>query len=94
MHWCRKWYIGHDRVFLQVQELAVFKNGAARFKGDGSRSSRQQEGDVQDLTGARVVTTMIVNGVPRTAVEVVEGVRKFRREQACCAVLCYALKGI
>lgn len=31
-----------------------------------------------DLTGARVVTTMIVNGSPQTAIEVVEGVRKFR----------------
>lgn len=78
MLWCRKWHVGHHRVFVHVQELAVFKDGAARFKGAGSSSSRQQEGDVQDLTGARVVTTMIVNGVPRTAIEVVEGVRKFR----------------
>lgn len=36
------------------------------------------EGDIDDLTGARVVTTIIVNGVPQTAIEVVEGVRKFR----------------
>lgn len=33
---------------------------------------------MDDLTGARVVTTIIVNGVPQTAIEVVEGVRKFR----------------
>lgn len=33
---------------------------------------------MDDLTGARVVTTIIVNGVPQTAIELVEGVRKFR----------------
>jgi hypothetical protein len=65
-----------------LQELAMFKDGVARFKGAGSSSSKQQEGDSSDLTGARVVTTMIVNGVPRTAVEVVEGVRKFRCDPA------------
>ncbi|KAF6262994.1 kinase-like domain-containing protein [Scenedesmus sp. NREL 46B-D3] len=64
------------------QELAMIKNGVARFSGGGSGSSKQQEGDSSDLTGARVVTTMIVNGVPRTAIEVVEGVRKFRFGEA------------
>lgn len=33
---------------------------------------------MEDLTGARVITTVIVNGAPQTAIEVVEGVRKFR----------------
>lgn len=66
-----------------LQELAMFKDGVARFSGGGSGSSKQQEGDSGDLTGARVVTTMIVNGVPRTAIEVVEGVRKFR-----CLCIC------
>lgn len=62
----------------------MFKDGATRFSGSGSSSSKQQEGDVLDLTGARMVTTMIVNGVPRTAIEVVEGVRKFRYSCCCC----------
>eukprot|EP00775_Hariotina_reticulata_P004132 gene4130-4379_t len=65
-----KWRLG--------QELAVFKDGAAKFQGSGSSSSKQVEGETSDLTGARLVTTIIVNGVPRTAIEVVEGVRKFR----------------
>lgn len=66
------------RLCTAVQELAVFKDGAAKFQGSGSSSSKQVEGETSDLTGARLVTTMIVNGVPRTAIEVVEGVRKFR----------------
>ncbi|WIA18005.1 hypothetical protein OEZ85_009492 [Tetradesmus obliquus] len=69
--------VGRNKWRL-AQELAMFKDGVARFSGGGSGSSKQQEGDSGDLTGARVVTTMIVNGVPRTAIEVVEGVRKFR----------------
>lgn len=58
------------------QELAVLKDGSAKFSGGGK--AKQLEGQTEDLTGARLVTTMIVNGVPRTAIEVVEGVRKFR----------------
>jgi hypothetical protein len=65
-------------VWLPVQELALFKNGQRTFSGSSSGSAKQLEGDVEDLTGARVVTTIIVNGVPQTAIEVVEGVRKFR----------------
>jgi hypothetical protein len=76
-------------LHLALQELAMFKDGVARFSGAGSSSSKQQEGDSSDLTGARVVTTMIVNGVPRTAIEVVEGVRKFR---CAPAVECPAYK--
>jgi hypothetical protein len=57
------------------QELAMVKNGVARFLGQGSRST---EGDAADLSGARVVTTVIVNGVPRHAIEVVAGVKKYR----------------
>lgn len=34
------------------------------------------EGLSEDLTGARVITTAIVNDVPQTCIEVVEGVRK------------------
>eukprot|EP00879_Flechtneria_rotunda_P010283 GHRR01010750.1.p1 GENE.GHRR01010750.1~~GHRR01010750.1.p1 ORF type:complete len:629 (+),score=211.09 GHRR01010750.1:70-1956(+) len=75
--------LGRNRWRLS-QELAVLKGGKARFSDDYSRNSnaRQQEGDVSDLTGTRVITTMIVNGVPRTAIEVVEGVRKFRFGEA------------
>lgn len=53
----------------------MLQDGAARFLGQGSRS---EEGDVSDLTGARVVTTVIVNGVPRTAIELVAGIKKYR----------------
>jgi hypothetical protein len=67
----------------------MFKDGVARFSGAGSSSSKQQEGDSSDLTGARVVTTMIVNGSPRTAIEVVEGVRKFRCGPAVCRYVCF-----
>lgn len=54
----------------------MLKNGSAKFGGGGN--AKQLEGQTEDLTGARLVTTMIVNGVPRTAIEIVEGVRKFR----------------
>lgn len=66
--------IGRNR-FRLAQELAVMQDGAAKFLGQGNRS---QEGDVSDVTGARVVTTVIVNGVPRTAIELVAGVKKYR----------------
>lgn len=68
-----------------MQELALFKNGQRTFSGASSRSAKEAEGDVEDLTGARVVTTMIVNGVPQTAIEVVEGVRKFRWAPVGCS---------
>lgn len=53
----------------------MLKNGVARFLGQGARAA---EGDAADLSGARVVTTVVVNGVPRTAVELVAGVKKYR----------------
>jgi hypothetical protein len=53
----------------------VIKEGAAKFLG---QSAKSQEGDVDDLTGARVVTTVVVNGMPQTAVELVAGVKKYR----------------
>ena len=53
----------------------MLKNGTARFMGRGNRST---EGDADDLTGARIITTVIVNGVPRTAIELVAGVNKYR----------------
>lgn len=58
------------------QELAVLKKGSAKF--NSGKNAKQSEGSTDDLTGARLITTMIVNGVPRTAIEVIEGVNKFR----------------
>jgi hypothetical protein len=69
---------GHGWCCGFSQELALFKNGKRTFSGSSGGPSKELEGDVEDLTGARVVTTIIVNGVPQTAIEVVEGVRKFR----------------
>jgi hypothetical protein len=66
--------IGRSKFRLS-QELARFKDGAARFLGQGGRTA---EGAADDITGARVVTTVVVNGVPRTAVELVAGVNKYR----------------
>jgi len=75
------------RRFRLSQELATAdgRSGAARFLGraaGGAAGAREVEGDLMDLTGARLVTTMVVNGVPRTAVELVEGVRKHRFAEA------------
>lgn len=37
-----------------------------------------QEGETAQLRGARVITTLIVNGEPQTAIEIIEGVRTLR----------------
>jgi eukaryotic-like serine/threonine-protein kinase len=66
-----------------AQELAALNGGVARF---GGGAVREAEGRVDDLTGARLVTTVVVNGVPRTAIELVEGVRKHRRVHAYMCV--------
>ncbi|KIZ02988.1 serine/threonine protein kinase, partial [Monoraphidium neglectum] len=65
--------IGRNK-FRLAQELAVLEGGVARFLGQGYRS---EEGDVSDIAGARIITTVIVNGAPRTAIEVVAGVNKY-----------------
>jgi hypothetical protein len=79
------------RRWRLAQELATAdaRSGAAKFLdkasgggGGGGRGGREVEGDLDDLVGARIVTTMVVNGVPRTAVELVEGVRKHRFGEA------------
>lgn len=64
--------------FRLSQELAVLQRGAPKFLGGGGGNERLKEGETPDLTGARVVTTMIVNGVPRTAIELVEGVNRYK----------------
>jgi serine/threonine protein kinase len=78
------------RRFRLAQELATAdaRSGAAKFLdragggGGGGPGAREVEGELEDLVGARIVTTVVVNGVPRTAVELVEGVRKHRFGEA------------
>lgn len=41
-----------------------------------------QEGVTSQLTGSRVVTVALINGVPQTAIEIVEGVNKYRWAEA------------
>eukprot|EP00879_Flechtneria_rotunda_P001763 GHRR01001927.1.p1 GENE.GHRR01001927.1~~GHRR01001927.1.p1 ORF type:complete len:230 (+),score=33.85 GHRR01001927.1:101-790(+) len=69
--------LGRKRWRLS-QELAMLKSSKVRFIDDYSISSNtkvgQPEGNALDLTGAQVVT---VDGVPSTAVEIAEGVRRF-----------------
>lgn len=64
------------RDWALQQELAVLKDNVPQFLGGGR--GRRQAGDSDDLAGARVVTTIIVNGDPQTAVELVEGVNTYR----------------
>lgn len=76
------------RRWRLAQELATAdaRSGAAKFLDKATRgggaNGREVEGDLDDLVGARIVTTMVVNGVPRTAVELVEGIRKHRFGEA------------
>eukprot|EP00955_Chlamydomonas_euryale_P053785 355617-Chlamydomonas_euryale.AAC.6 len=64
--------------FRLAQELAVLSNdGEATFSTESDRESKA-EGRTSDLLGARVITTIIVNGEPQTAIEILEGVRKWR----------------
>eukprot|EP00198_Chlamydomonas_reinhardtii_P000872 XP_001690207.1 predicted protein [Chlamydomonas reinhardtii] len=42
------------------------------------RAAWVQEGSTRDLSGARVVTTAFINGVPQTAIEVLAGVNRHR----------------
>lgn len=67
--------IGRNK-FRISQELATINGGLPKFLGGANR--RQKEGETCNLRGARVVTTVIVNGVPRTALEVVEGLNRYR----------------
>lgn len=66
--------IGRNKFRLS-QELAMLQDGAAKFLGNKAKTS---EGGVVDLSGARIITTVVVNGVPQTAIELVEGVNKYR----------------
>ncbi len=47
-------------------------------RADGEGNSKLVEGRTADLLGARIVTTMFVNGNPQTAIELIEGVTKHR----------------
>lgn len=66
--------IGKSKFRLS-QELAMLQDGAAKFLGSGAKTV---EGNAADLSGARIITTVVVNGVPKTAIEVVEGVNKYK----------------
>ncbi|KAG2424567.1 hypothetical protein HXX76_014447 [Chlamydomonas incerta] len=65
-----KWRLG--------QQLAVFgQDGKSADFLDG-QNERVQEGSTRDLSGARVVTTAFINGVPQTSIEVLAGVNRYR----------------
>ncbi len=44
----------------------------------GDQGKKVIEGLTADLRGARVITTVFVNGEPQTAIELIEGIRKHR----------------
>ncbi|KAF5832434.1 kinase-like domain-containing protein [Dunaliella salina] len=67
--------IGQQK-FRIGQELAVFRDGSVDFLG--ARNTRVVEGLTSDIQGARIITSVIVNGVPQTVIEVLEGIRKHR----------------
>ena len=78
----RRWRLAQELATADARSgAAKFLNSAANA-GPGGPGAREIEGDLDDLVGARIVTTMVVNGVPRTAVELVEGVRKHRFGEA------------
>eukprot|EP00892_Ulva_mutabilis_P000975 jgi/Ulvmu1/10879/UM007_0055.1 len=62
-----------------TQELARVQGGAARFLGGGTRAL---DGPTTELQGARVVTTVISNGIPQTALEVAAGAERVQLGEA------------
>jgi hypothetical protein len=64
--------LGRNRFRLS-RDLAVLKDGVANFVS-GGKTAEPIVGLMSDLRAARVVTVMIVNGEPKTAIELVEGV--------------------
>lgn len=57
------------------QELAsISGSGLAKFVGN----EKSIEGSSADITGARLVTEMVVNDEPRYAIEISEGVKKHK----------------
>jgi hypothetical protein len=65
--------VGRER-FKLTQELASIQDGLAKFLG-GAKSA---DGAAGDLTGARIVTSLVVNDEPRTAIEIAAGLTKFK----------------
>ncbi|GLC59967.1 hypothetical protein PLESTB_001559000 [Pleodorina starrii] len=68
--------VGRKRWRLGQQLAVLGSDGKADFL-DG-KNERLQEGQTRDLTAARTVTTAFINGVPQTAIELIEGVSKYR----------------
>lgn len=66
--------------FRLGQELALLDGSGTRASfGEGSAlNEKVAEGSTSDLRGAKVATTMVVNDSPQTAIEVLEGVNKYR----------------
>jgi hypothetical protein len=66
--------------FRLGQELALFDTMGtlASFGEGGALNEKVVEGSTKDLRGAKVATTMVVNDSPQTAIEVLEGVNKWR----------------
>jgi len=60
------------------QELALFSKDGSSFDFQGGQNEKVVEGSTEQLLGARVITTMFVNDNPVTAIELLEGVNKFR----------------
>jgi hypothetical protein len=62
--------------FRLAQELALLSgDGQPGFGGPGEGVV---EGDTAQLLGARVVTTVVVNGEPQTAIEIINGAQTAR----------------
>ena len=55
------------------QQLPFVKSGAPKFKRG---SGKQTDGRTKDLTGASMVTSGYINNVPRTHIQLTEGVRQ------------------
>ncbi|KAL6757530.1 kinase-like domain-containing protein [Haematococcus lacustris] len=65
-------------TFSLSQELATLNSDKQQAQFTEGRNQKGVCGETADLLGARVATTMIVNGSPVTVVEVLEGVRVHR----------------
>lgn len=65
-------------TFSLSQELATLNFDKQQAQFTEGRNQKGVCGETADLLGARVATTMIVNGSPVTVVEVLEGVRVHR----------------
>lgn len=57
----------------------MLSGGVASFLGEGAKTA---EGASDDLRSARLVTTMLVNDEPMKAIEIAEGVTKYKFGEA------------